>query len=231
MKLRSRALTALTMSLAAAPALADVYVVYTGTVSSGYDQTGLFGVGTDLSGDSYTATFVFDPTKGVVYSSSSYNYAFGGDVNSNASPALYGSVTINGITQAIGVPSYFGSIAGYNDGSKSYQAHDAEFSSNDGNIYNYNYSNDSIDSSTSTIPASIIAPFSYIINQSTDYSTGYFQFYSAGINDGALYQNTYGYLIPLTVTASSTPEPSSWIMILIGTAALSFVYYRPRLVA
>jgi hypothetical protein len=45
---------------------ADVTITITGTVFSGTDQTGVFGVpkNTDLTGKPYTLTFTFDDTKG-----------------------------------------------------------------------------------------------------------------------------------------------------------------------
>ena len=43
-----------------------VYVTYTGTVSSGYDQTGVFGPpNTLLTGDPYTALIRSIPPKGL----------------------------------------------------------------------------------------------------------------------------------------------------------------------
>ena len=45
-----------------------VYVTYTGTLSAGYDQTGVFGSpGTSLSGDAFNLLFTFDSAKGYFY--------------------------------------------------------------------------------------------------------------------------------------------------------------------
>ena len=96
--------------LAATPASADVLVVYTGTVLFGSDETGLFGVGTDLSGYAYTASFIFNPSLGTVFSSPTSNYAAGGEVLGNASPAIYASITINGITQSLGGGNWYRDI-------------------------------------------------------------------------------------------------------------------------
>jgi hypothetical protein len=53
------AFTGLALLMAASPAWADVLVVYTGAVSSGADQTGVFGPsGSSLDGDSFIVTYV-----------------------------------------------------------------------------------------------------------------------------------------------------------------------------
>src|ERR1700730_7174197 len=95
-----------------------VYVTYTGIVSYGYDQTGVFGpANTFLTGDPYTTTYTFDTTKGVTYSSPTYNYALGGygSATGQPSPSLGAVVTINGHSVAIGGMD-FGQILGLNVG-------------------------------------------------------------------------------------------------------------------
>jgi hypothetical protein len=82
----------------AGPASAEIVsVTYWGTVTSGYDQTGVFGpAGTDLIGDSYVAHYVFDTTEGITYSNSIGSGVTGGSWSGVASPSVSASVTING---------------------------------------------------------------------------------------------------------------------------------------
>jgi hypothetical protein len=88
--------------MAASPARADVLVVYTGTVSSGADQTGVFGPsGSSLDGDSFMVTYVFDPTLGNTYSSSTENYAEGGTYLGVENPAISATITINSVSVSI----------------------------------------------------------------------------------------------------------------------------------
>ncbi len=63
---------------------AIVRVTYTGTVSFGYDQTGVFGApDAYLTGESYTVSYVFDTTRGFVHASPTQNYTNGGDIESD----------------------------------------------------------------------------------------------------------------------------------------------------
>jgi hypothetical protein len=52
------AFAGLALLMAASPAWADVLVVYTGTVSSGADLTGVFGPPGSLAGDSFVVKYV-----------------------------------------------------------------------------------------------------------------------------------------------------------------------------
>lgn len=214
---------------AGAPAYADVYVTYSGTIWLGSDQTNIFGLGMDLTGASYTATFVFDPALGTVYSDPVSSYALGGQaVGTPASPAISAAITINGVTDSIGPGNWYGDIYAYNDGTSSNQYHEADYLNNDANgVFVYNYSDDSLSNAGTAIPGRITQSFSYVLNPSTDSSYGYFQFYSMELGAGSPFINTYGYVTPTMLTVYSTPEPSTWVMTLTGAAALmSFAYFK-----
>ncbi len=86
------------------------------TVSSGYDQTGVFGpAGQSLVGDSYEARYLFNTALGLTLSNPTKNYALGGTNFGVPSPAVSASVTINGVTVTIG-GDYIGYIFGSNNG-------------------------------------------------------------------------------------------------------------------
>ena len=87
-KLLASAAFAASFGLAAPVSAAVVQVQYTGTVSSGYDQTGIFGTaGSYLGGLAYTANYTFETTNGYTYSSWNQNYVYGGSGYGNLSPA------------------------------------------------------------------------------------------------------------------------------------------------
>jgi hypothetical protein len=51
-----------------------VFVTYKGTVSVGYDRTGIFGPpNSSLDGEKYTASYIFDTSVGVIQNSPSYS--------------------------------------------------------------------------------------------------------------------------------------------------------------
>jgi hypothetical protein len=94
------------------------------------DVTGVFGPpGTNLTGDSYKATYAFDTTQGYAYASPTLNYNIGGPGifphGPYNSPVISASVTISGKTVPID-GSYWGDIRGYNNGYQSLQSHYAE---------------------------------------------------------------------------------------------------------
>ena len=78
---------------------------YTGTVQSGIDQTGVFTpVPADLTGQAFTARFVYDPSIGTRTGGANlYDYAYGGATFAAASPILGASLTIAGKTVAFPV--------------------------------------------------------------------------------------------------------------------------------
>jgi hypothetical protein len=64
-----------------------VFVTYKGTVSVGYDQTGIFGPpNSSLDGEKYTASYIFDTSVGVIQNGPSYNSALGGYAFSEGAP-------------------------------------------------------------------------------------------------------------------------------------------------
>jgi hypothetical protein len=113
------AAAALALIGVASPASATmVRVTYTGTVSSGYDYAGgVFGPpNTSLTGDPYTASYLFDTTLGITLSSPNLNYAYGGSAyGAVPSPSLSAVLTINGGTLTM-VGSYISDIYGNDSG-------------------------------------------------------------------------------------------------------------------
>src|SRR6202022_4597662 len=106
-------------------------VTYTGTVTSGFDTFGLFGLPASLIGSSWVATYTFDTwsSPSDSYSSSTTNWISGGSAFGNTSPVLSSMITINGVGRAVDA-SYWGRDFGANTtelgGTYSEQYHHAE---------------------------------------------------------------------------------------------------------
>ena len=68
------------LGMTALPVAASVMQIeYSGTLSSGYDATGVFGTaGTNLTGLTYTMTYTYDTSVGVRYTDPAYDSIYGG---------------------------------------------------------------------------------------------------------------------------------------------------------
>jgi hypothetical protein len=176
-----------------------VKVTYDGTIAIGQDGGGLFGTTSNLAGDTVVVVYTFDTTQGTTLASATQNYALGGSLFGNASPAISASITIGGVTQTIG-GGYFGVINGINNANYSFQSHEAQQDDS-----NYVYS--SVTAESGALRASITSVFKYTV-QSGDTAFGAFQ----------LGDQTYASFAPTSITA--VPEPSTWAMMLLGLGAL-----------
>jgi hypothetical protein len=88
-----------------------VEAVYTGTIYYGSDVSGLFGPsGTNLAGDAYAVTFLFDTTRGTSQFTQTNYFVEGSPVWGTVSPALEVVVTINGHSVSFTAP-YLGLTA------------------------------------------------------------------------------------------------------------------------
>lgn len=175
-----------------------VSVTYSGTVDSGYDNTGQFGAVGDLSGASFVAKYLFDTSKGFTYADGRTAYASGGTMYGNDSPLIGASLAINGN----GLVAFGGNVQSqiytFQDPSFSEQFSGAEDNSSD--VYNY-----VLDYSLQSFGSPSFA--SYDADVSTFQNGGYFS------TPGA-----YGYLTNshLAISSGAVPEPASWAMMVGG---------------
>jgi PEP-CTERM motif len=208
-----------------------VQVTYWGTVSSGSDQTGIFGpAGGSLDGDSYVAHYVFDTTQGYTYASPTNNYAYGGSTYENNSPLVSSSVTINGHTANIG-GNYEGLIWGLADSAGPAESQQYEYveyysESTNTNTYTHDYNYNVIYNDINTVPSSIIGPFTYHV-AAGDTAYGLVSVYTYNYNTNSSDLDTYAELSPAGMTVGpAIPEPSTWAMMLLGFAGLGYAGYR-----
>jgi hypothetical protein len=94
-------IAALAAVLVCSPAQADIVTVTaSGVLSFGVDPGGIFGGGIDLTGDTFTATITFDPSRNSIttITPTSVSFVGGTGVNNGTfdSPVVSASLTIAG---------------------------------------------------------------------------------------------------------------------------------------
>ena len=209
------------MVVASAASASIVTVTIDGTVSSGFDTSGVFGGG-NLANDPFQAVYTFDTGVNAPSASSpSINFIFGGTSVPSASPSLGVFITINGDTTSI-AGSYYGEIwaSGYEQ---------IDTANDNGTTANgYDNSKITIDSYspgvlTGTINQSI--PTTPLI----DASGGLVEI-DNGNYATQVFQNSYAYLAPSSITETvAVPEPATWTMMLAGAVSFAgLALYRRR---
>ena len=102
MKLKYRYLVLMMLLVAGAADAATMKATYAGKVFYGYDKSGVFGdAETDLAGEAFTISFIYDTSKGGRTTAAKSDYLYGGNVYGTDylnSPVTSASVDINGIT-------------------------------------------------------------------------------------------------------------------------------------
>jgi hypothetical protein len=188
----------------APPASAYVMVAtFTGTVGTmSQAGVGLFAPsGTSLTGDPFTAVYVFNSDASGVTTTPTSLDVKGGICCLNPSPIASALLTINGVTQQLGHPP-------------SSQAFDSEirYDAAAGTVYFEAGRNDGADTSLIFnmtglgIPLSLSSPFT--LTEGAGYS--FFRWDAVGATDRAQ-------LIPTSLTVvRAIPEPATWAMMLIG---------------
>ncbi|WP_293452805.1 PEPxxWA-CTERM sorting domain-containing protein [Phenylobacterium sp.] len=223
---------------AAVPASAAVMVAtYTGVISSGSDTDDLFGLGGNLSGATFSASFTYDTSIFDFHTtmddgSSHYDRISGYSENT---PIIAASVTINGVTDVFrldGVtydfarqqynhtPTYdysMSQVAGYD-----YDPVTSGYS-----FYEYAY----VDFySAAETPTSLTGAFDS--GPSAAASQAQFLNYDAFNPDKGGYDNYYAFvgapthLTVSAVDAGAVPEPGAWALMIVGFAGLGATLRR-----
>ena len=197
---------------AAIPAAAVVKVAkYTGTVTTGYDATGLFGApGASLAGYGYVATYKYDKTLGTLFTDgSTYERSTGGAEPSvsGPSPMLSSSITINGVTRTIA--GSWEAVAETSTGP--FVQHYASDFFDDGITQSFKYHQSY--AYPAGAPASLDQSFGPVAAQ----GYGYIAWAMYDYATGTLTENTYAYLGTNTVySVSDVPEPATWALMIAG---------------
>ena len=182
---------------------------YTGTVSWGHDQAGLFGApGNYLTGDAYIAKYMIDTSQGdhvnglPVYDSVCSG-CLGGVI-----PAVDASLTINGITQHIAGDYLSAAIT---EPTSPYTADAAQ-------DYNYVDAVDQLNYVISYQNEISEGSLSDPVSLSNTYTFGCFLFYRTKVGSTSANCGSPG---TMQISAmSGAPEPATWAMMLLGIGGI-----------
>ena len=216
---------------------AIVQITYTGTITSGSDGQGRFGlIGSSLAGDTYTLSEKFNTSVG--FNSYSYgNQVDGGTYNQfqPASPSLGATLTINGNAATIGGTFHGEDVSQHQNGATNNQqlVQEADFS---GIVSYNNFIISNLTDPSGKLPADINSSYHFTPSSSDDNNSIFFSF-DTYLNTESAFRaafvqslgTTSGNASVLSVDASlvsGVPEPGTWAMMLLGFGGLGFLAYR-----
>lgn len=168
------------------------------------------------------ANYVFDTSIGLTNTSPTQNLALGGTNFGAPSPLISASVTINGTTVQVfgGVgDEIFAQALTYLNVSQQY----AVALGPNAELLN------TVTSTYGMLPPTIDVPFTYTLSP-TDRFTGWFDYWRSPSGSPSN-PETYANFRANTLTVSAVgavPEPSTWVMMLLGFAGLGFMAYRRK---
>jgi PEP-CTERM motif len=214
---------ALLLTLIPTAASADIVTqTFTGTVS-GFDPSGLFGGG-NLTGNSFTATFVFNTdlsgaiqnvSPGLPDFSGTEYQTYGGTVYSGPlSPGVSASLLINGHTFSVPSDAIAATYSVSTRNAPSFSVH-TQVGGIVGSIFNLElFSRDP----NAPVITSLTTPYTYTYVPVGDDALVVGSFWM----DGDFFD-----LSPQTVSlADAVPEPSTWAMMILGFCGLGFMVFR-----
>jgi hypothetical protein len=223
---------ALALALPQQANAATVVITYQGIIESGFDITGVFGqAGQDLTGLSYSTVYTLtEPTAGAIVNNDGVSGSTYGGTNYGVASPVSATITINGVTQAVG-GNYIG-IAQQVDGLPSQNDfdlvfHEAQDQTNTAIAESNNLIYDVIESNVFNFvnSSNYFESLTYSVN-SGDMTSGAFLFYSADLANGTTPVYAAGSLTPQSVNiagfsvATAVPEPETWAMMLMGFALI-----------
>ncbi len=224
--MRLRAILAATVALTMGGSVAHGAILeydWSGTVSSGTDLTGGFGAaGSNLAGDSYTATFLFNDALGteVVFPGQLTELNGGPSNYGDVSPALETTLTINDRTA-----SFFGggqgNVSDYPAGSEY-----LTYSSANTMATPFDASFLAQDLTTADAPATLETNFT---GTGQPGNLNQFQIAQGQLFEGG--NDASGVLAPTMVTErviSAAPEPSTWLLMVAGLGGIGLTLRRRR---
>lgn len=214
---------------------AIVTITYDGVVSSGFDQTGVFGpANTALDGDAFRVVYKFDTSQGVANLSPTYNTIYGGSAIGTTSPWLRTVATINGVSTNVN-GGFYSEIVGSNIGNFSVQFASVVDSVQMTDINNITtVGQDQISTIAygypGNLPATIDQPF--YVNTTGDLVSGNLSIFdyvsdANGNYISARFANADLATTSITETIDGgVPEPATWVVLMLGFGAAGAVLRR-----
>ena len=199
-----------------AASAAVVTLTFTGTVATGVDAAGLFGLkGGNLAGLGYVAAYRYDTNRGAGTFTPTDNQLLGGSFYGLQTPSLGATFSIGGRSIAI-AGLYFASFSGSTGPSAS------ELSANvtDGDSQTYTQLFNDVYSDSPAVPPYLDRSFTYDVG-SSDQPLGLFRVRRNGAFDVS------AELLPSRIV-ESVPEPSTWAMMIVGALGLGWSAVRVR---
>ena len=212
--------------LAAMPAAAIVKIAtYSGTVSDGFDTSGVFGVAnTNLTGASWVAIFTYDKLLGgLQVSGADFDESYGGQGygQSGQSPVTNVSITINGVTKSISGEWASHALTATSPA----VAHYGEDLVDDDATYMVHFI--SLNATPHGAPASLDKNFAPVTTTLTDSAAGWFTYdYASGkLSESAtaILDGSADYAV-----SSAAPEPASWALLIAGFGMVGVMLRRRR---
>lgn len=201
--------------LTAAPADAATYLIsYKGTVSNGFDYTGVFGTPGSLDGLAYTAKYTLTlPTQGAHTYDDGTRASISGGLAYGAPPPVSGTLTINGISLSLvgAFESYAHQANEYfNSDEVAHFVRDAN-GNNEFSLYNRVFSpvNELVSTQNYT------AMLHYDV-RAGDNSNGFFNFDKSSQFGSPLRASGGLTARSVSIAAAAVPEPATWAMMIGG---------------
>jgi PEP-CTERM motif len=223
----------------ASPSLAEkLTLTFSGTLTSGDDNTGVFGTSTDLAGESVSLQFFIDTTLGTrTEANSQLEYIGGFFYPVKTSPVTSGTITVGGVTHVVDFPAFGDLLESVPPGvlGDDIEAQVSQLAETQtGPVLHF----DSIsafsqsNSDGQLTPNGFDMPFSYAPSAEDSSVNAFFTVFARNIETNAIIDDAEGVFRPSLVTLSidgpATPEPSTWAMMLAGFAGLGFMGWRAK---
>ena len=221
----------------ASPTLAEkLTLTFSGSLSSGDDNTGVFGDNTDLTGESVSVQFFIDTSLGTrTEADSQLQYIGGFFYPAQTSPVTSGTITVDGVTHVVDFPAFGSLLESIPPGvlGDDIEAQVSQLSENQtgpvlhfDTISAFSQSN----SSGQLAPNGFDMPFSYAPTDADSSVNATFSVFARNIDTDAIIEDAEGTfrpsLVTLSVSGAATPEPSTWVMMALGFAGLGFMGWR-----
>lgn len=225
MAIRMMASLAVLLVGASGPATAAVRLVtYSGTLASGTDQTGLFGVaGADLAGLAITTRYLIDTNRGFRNTNPGVSdEVIGGTSQGGSTPVFRTTVTINGISRDLPGLTSSSAFTGLGFG----RLFDS-FEQIDTPLFDTVNAAGNVDTDAGSALAwsleTDVAPTAITLD------TSYFQFTSFDKVNLVQSVRTFGEWNPAAIySVSAAPEPAGWALLLAGFGLAGMTLRRQR---